>query len=82
MFDVAVQLAEKKQFDAAVPAWRKALDLTPDDARAHNNLGVALAATGKIDEAIAEYRRSLELDESSSQTNNNLGSVRWRKRAK
>ncbi len=73
LFDVAVQLAEKKQFDAAVPAWRKALDLTPDDARAHNNLGVALAATGKSDEAIAEYRRSLELDESSSQTNNNLG---------
>ena len=75
LFDVAVQLAQKKQFDAAVPAWRKALDATPDDARAHNNLGVALAATGKTGEAIAEYRRSLELDDRSSQTNNNLGSA-------
>ena len=75
LFDVAVQVAEKKQFDAAVPAWRKALELSPDDARAHNNLGVALAATGKTDEAIAEYRKSLELDDHSSQTNNNLGSA-------
>jgi Flp pilus assembly protein TadD len=75
LFDAAVQLAEKKQFAAAVPAWRKALDLSPDDARAHNNLGVALAENGKIDEAIAEYRRSLDLDAGSSQTNNNLGSA-------
>jgi Flp pilus assembly protein TadD len=75
LFDVAIQLAQKKQFDAAVPAWRKALDLSPDDARAHNNLGVALAENGKIDEAVAEYRRSLELDARSSQTNNNLGSA-------
>ena len=75
LFDVAIQLAQKKQFDAAVPAWRKALELSPDDARAHNNLGVALAENGKIDGAIAEYRRSLELDDRSSQTNNNLGSA-------
>jgi Flp pilus assembly protein TadD len=75
LFDVAVQLAQKKQYDAAVPAWRKALDLSPDDARAHNNLGLALAENGKIDEAIAEYRKSLGLDDRSSQTNNNLGSA-------
>ncbi|HTT63706.1 MAG TPA: tetratricopeptide repeat protein [Bryobacteraceae bacterium] len=75
LFDVAVQLATKKEYAAAVPAWRNALALSPDDARAHNNLGVALAETGKAAEAIAEYRRSLELDAGSSQTNNNLGSV-------
>jgi Flp pilus assembly protein TadD len=75
LFDVAVQLAEKKQFESAVPAWRTALALSPDDARAHNNLGVALVETGKTEEAIAEYRKSLELDDRSSQTNNNLGSA-------
>jgi Flp pilus assembly protein TadD len=75
VFDVAVQLAKRKEFAAAVPAWRKALELAPDDARGHNNLGLALAETGKIEEAIAEYRRSLELDPRSSQTHNNLGSV-------
>ncbi len=75
LFDVAIQLAKSKQFDQAVPAWRKALELSPDDARAHNNLGVALTENGKIDEAIAEYRKSLELDAGSSQTHNNLGSA-------
>ena len=75
LFDVAVQLAEKKQFEAALPAWRKALELAPDDARAHNNLGVALAENGLRNEAIAEYRKSLELDSGSSQTNVNLGSA-------
>ena len=75
LFDVAVQLADKKQYDAAVPAWKQALALAPEDPRGHNNLGVALVATGKYDDAIAEYRKSLELNPSSSQTHNNLGSA-------
>jgi tetratricopeptide (TPR) repeat protein len=75
LFDVAVQLADKKQYDAAVPAWKQALVLAPEDPRGHNNLGVALVATGKFEEAIVEYRKSLELNPSSSQTHNNLGSA-------
>ncbi len=75
LFDVAVQFADKKQFDAAVPAWKKALELAPDDPRGHNNLGVALVETGRIDEAIAEYRKSLEFNPASSQAHNNLGSA-------
>lgn len=75
LFDVAVQLADKKQYDAAVPAWKKALELNPDDPRGHNNLGVALFESGKIEEALAEYRKSIELNPNSSQTHNNLGSA-------
>lgn len=75
LFDVAVQLADKKQYDAAVPAWKKALELNPDDPRGHNNFGVALFESGKIDDAVAEYRKSIELNPNSSQTHNNLGSA-------
>lgn len=75
LFDFAVAFSEKKQYDAAVPAWMKALALDPSDPRAHDNLGVALAETGKIDEAIAEYRKSLELNSGSSHTHNNLGTA-------
>ena len=75
LFDIAVQLADKRQFEAAVPAWKKALELNPEDPRGHNNLGVALFENGKMDEAIAEYRKSLELNPNSSQTHNNLGSA-------
>jgi Flp pilus assembly protein TadD len=75
LFDFAVAFSEKKQFGEAVPAWRKALALDPNDPRAHDNLGVALAETGQLDEAIAEYRKSLELSPGSSHTHNNLGSA-------
>lgn len=75
LFDFAVAFSEKKQFDEAVPAWRKALALDPNDPRAHDNLGVALAETGQLDEAIVEYRKSLELSPGSSHTHNNLGSA-------
>ena len=75
LFDVAVQFADKKQYDAAIPAWKKALELAPEDPRGHNNLGVALVESGRFDEAIVEYRRSIELNPNSSQTHNNLGSA-------
>jgi len=75
LFDFAVAFSEKKQYEAAVPAWQKALELDSSDPRAHDNFGVALAETGKIDEAIAEYRKSLELNPGSSHTHNNLGSA-------
>lgn len=75
LFDFAVAFSERKKYDDAVPAWRKALALDPDDPRAHDNLGVALAETGKIDEAIAEYRKSLDLNSGSSHTHNNLGTA-------
>jgi Flp pilus assembly protein TadD len=75
MFDAAVQLSDKKQFDAAVPAWEKAVSLDPEDARAHNNLGIALAGGGKMTDAVVEYQKSLALNANSSQTENNLGSA-------
>jgi tetratricopeptide (TPR) repeat protein len=66
---------KKKRYDTAVPAWKKALKLDPDDPPAHNNLGIALAETGKLDEAIAEYRKSWELNSGCFHTHNNLGSA-------
>ena len=47
-FDRAWELSQKGQFEAAIPAWRSALELNPDDARANNNLGFALARQGRV----------------------------------
>ena len=74
-FDVAVNLAEKKQFEAAAVEWKKALALAPDDARAHNNYGVALMEIRQLDTAIQEFRKSVALNNASSQAHNNLGSA-------
>jgi Flp pilus assembly protein TadD len=74
-FNTAADLSEKRQFEQAVPVWKKAVELNPDDPRAHNNLGAALVETGHPEDALAEYRRSLELNGQSSQAHNNLGSL-------
>ena len=44
------------------PAYRKAIELDPKYAEAHNNLGIALTSQRKLDEAIACYRKAIELD--------------------
>jgi tetratricopeptide (TPR) repeat protein len=74
-FNTAADLSEKRRFADAVPVWKKAVELNPDDPRVHNNLGLALVETGKPEEAMTEYQRSLELNDQSSQAHNNLGSL-------
>jgi Flp pilus assembly protein TadD len=74
-YNVASALAEKKQFNEAVPAWRQALEMEDTDSRAHNSLGNALMATGKTSEATEEYRRATQLDPTSSKAFNNLGTA-------
>jgi Flp pilus assembly protein TadD len=73
--DAASKLSENQQYAEALPVWKHAVELNPDDSRAHNDMGVALAATGKTPEAIDEYNKSLALNDDSSQTHNNLGSA-------
>jgi len=47
---------------AAVATYRKAIEITPRDARLHLSLGLAQAQAGRTAEAIASYQRSLALD--------------------
>ncbi len=73
--DAAADLAGKGQHEAAVAEWKKAIELNPGEALAHNNLGVALSETGKRDEALAEYQKALELSPEYPEAHNNLGEV-------
>jgi Flp pilus assembly protein TadD len=41
--------------------YRKALEIEPDDAAAHLNLGSALAGQGRLNEALAHYQKALGL---------------------
>ncbi len=75
VFDIAGDLLQKGEYEAAIPKWRNALELSPGDARVHNNLGVALFETKKVDEAIAEYRKALELNPDYPEAHNSLGSA-------
>ena len=63
------------KLDEAVACYRRALELKPDFAEAHSNLGNALKDLGKLDKAVACYRRALELKPDSAEAHSNLGSA-------
>ena len=48
--------------DAALACFRKLIELDPQNAWAHRNLGVALGHKGQVDTALASYHKALELD--------------------
>jgi len=73
LFDIATGLGNKAQYQQAVATWNEALELSPDDAKAHNSLGVALAATGRTADAAAEYRKAMELEPDYADSYSNLG---------
>jgi tetratricopeptide (TPR) repeat protein len=59
--------------EEAIAAYEKALEVSPDHAEAHNNLGTALAARGRMDEAIAHTRTAVELNPEKASAHANLG---------
>ena len=61
--------------EEAVACYRRALELKPDYAEAHANLGNTFKDRGKLDEAVASYRRALALKPSCAKRHNNLGNT-------
>lgn len=57
----------------ALPAFRKAAQLMPNEADAHFNLGNVLKGLGQLDEAVTSYRRALELKPDSFEIHGSLG---------
>jgi len=72
-YDVAADLAKQGQYGAAIPEWRKALTMEPDDARAHNGFGETLAKAGKRDEALAQFHDAIAEKPQFAEAHNNLG---------
>ena len=64
---------DQGKLDEAVACYRRALELQPDYAEAHSNLGNVLRDQGKLDEAIACCRRALELKPDFAEAHYNLG---------
>ena len=55
--------------------FQHALEVTENNALAHNNLGAALGKKGQTDEAIREYLEALRLKPGYAQAHNNLGAA-------
>ncbi|MCH7985996.1 MAG: tetratricopeptide repeat protein [Acidobacteria bacterium] len=78
-YNLGVGLANKGQFDDAIVAYNKALQIKPDFPKALNNLGIALARKGQFDEAIAALNKALQIKPDFPEALNNLGIALARK---
>ena len=58
----AIKSAELQLWNEAIFRWQHILKIEPQNAKVHNNLGVAYEAAGKINEAIKAYERATELE--------------------
>jgi predicted O-linked N-acetylglucosamine transferase (SPINDLY family) len=63
------------KLDEAVACYRHALQLAPNLAVAHNNLGNALKDQGELDDAVDCYRHALQLAPGYHLAHNNLGNA-------
>ncbi|MGC4051739.1 MAG: tetratricopeptide repeat protein [Paludibaculum sp.] len=75
LYDLAFELTEKGQNEAAIAEWLRALQMDPGDARARTNLGGIYLRQGRLEPAAVEFRRALEAKPDSVEARNNLGLV-------
>jgi Flp pilus assembly protein TadD len=75
VLDVAGELARKGNYEAALPEWRKAVDLDPADARARYHLAFALDKLGQPENAVEQYRKSVELDPNGESATSSLAAT-------
>jgi WD40 repeat protein/tetratricopeptide (TPR) repeat protein len=71
--------AGKGKIDDSLAGLRKAIELDPKNAGAHDKLGVALYTRGQVDEAIASWRKAIELNPKLAWVQNMLGVALYRK---
>lgn len=60
--DFGVQMAKMNLWREAMFRFRRAVEINPNDAMAHNNLAVAYEANGDFENARKEYLEALKLD--------------------
>lgn len=68
-------MTNKGRFDDAIALYRKAIELSPNLADAHNNLGFALNVTEQPDEAIAACRQAIRINPNYAEAYINLGNA-------
>lgn len=59
----------------AIYAKKKAVELAPQDAESHYNLGITLQEMDRLEEAEISYRRAIELKPDYFKVHNNLGNI-------
>jgi len=79
LFQNGVSLAQADKLEEALDAFRKAVELKPDLAEAHINLGLLLYRQGKADEAEKVLLKALELKPEEPKTKEALANIYFEK---
>ncbi len=66
---------DRGEFESARQLYQQAVELAPDLAAAHLNLGNAFGMLGRLDDALSQYRRAVELDPGYLSAHLNLGAT-------
>ena len=66
-----VRMARMNLWREAMFRFKRAVEMNPNDALAHNNLAVAYEANGDFDNAAKEYREAIRLDRSNQHIQKN-----------
>jgi tetratricopeptide (TPR) repeat protein len=69
-----IELADRGWLDEAVNEFRKAIDLDPDSAHAHDNLATVFAEKGRFLEALESYLKAIHLEPTNPNTYHYLAS--------
>jgi tetratricopeptide (TPR) repeat protein len=77
-FNRAMELQQQNQWPEAAAAWRVFLQLEPQHAGAHANLGAVLAHLGQYEEAVKSYDNALRLNPQLTPVLFNLGVAHYR----
>lgn len=65
----------EKQFDSAIAAYTKSIELNPNDFGVYNNRGIAYHEKRRFEDAIADYTKSIELNPTHFSGYNNRGAA-------
>jgi tetratricopeptide (TPR) repeat protein len=61
LYQYALQMYKRNMLEQAISPLKKSLEINPDNARAHNLMGVILWEKGNFEESVKEFKRAIEL---------------------
>ncbi|GEM_PF-2740575 len=67
--------ASLNQLDEALAVYQTVLQIQPDKAAAHTNIGVVYYQAGRFDDAVTELKKALEIDPKDAETQYMLGAT-------
>jgi tetratricopeptide (TPR) repeat protein len=77
---VLVSVRRNEDYHTELAIWQDDLEKSPNNARAHLNLGLALFSAGRVPEAISHYEQAAQLRPDYFFAQRNLGSALYRAR--